>query len=199
MRAGRKNYASTLTTGTQTIVLTAGGKPYAKKLLDLIHQHWRIGGGGANGQDNAGATETTLTNVLGNFNGECYECGVKGHRAHQCIAEGTSNGGCGGCDGGGGHGGCGGHGGNKTRFQETCNYCHKKGHKEDACWEKDSNARSRPKNYKTAKDKEAGAASVEVLVLMVETPEGFGEEFLLNSVKMPSDEKGEKDQKMVIP
>ena len=51
MRVGRKNYASTLTTGTQTIVLTQGRKPYSKELLDLMHTQWRISDGRKNEQD----------------------------------------------------------------------------------------------------------------------------------------------------
>ena len=57
----------------------------------------------------------------GNFKGVCHNCGkVYGYRKKQCLHPLKASAG----GGGGGQ-------------NETCNFCHKKGHKEDACWKKD--------------------------------------------------------------
>ena len=46
MRAGKKVYASMLTTGMHIILLVKSQAPTAKELLSVIHRHWRISGSG---------------------------------------------------------------------------------------------------------------------------------------------------------
>ena len=76
---------------------------------------------------------------LTSFEGTCYKCKEKGHKANTCPKNPT-----------------------KKKFQGKCNLCGKLGHKKVNCFEDDKNASKRPKNWKSAivKD-EAGNVHVD--------------------------------------
>jgi hypothetical protein len=75
--------------------------------------------------------------ILGAFEGFCFRCKQKGHKAHECPEKKgrmTSPLGVGGAKGGMG--------------QFKCNHCGKSGHKYADCWQRDENASKRPQNYR---------------------------------------------------
>lgn len=67
--------------------------------------------------------EITLTT----FEGECYNCGEKGHRANKCPKPRTTQG---------------------FRSLPKCTKCDRFGHMEKDCWEKDENKEKRPEGWK---------------------------------------------------
>ena len=118
----------------------------ARVLIKAMHEKWRIGGGGD--EDDADEpNEAALTAVSGTFNGICYKCGEKGHRAMNCPKNNVE--------------------GHKNRgFRGTCNHCGKVGHKERDCWDKPENAHKCPAGYKPKT--EGVAANIEILVANIE-------------------------------
>lgn len=83
--------------------------------------------------------------ALSAFNGTCYKCGFKGHRAKDCRVDKSkwkknSN-------------------SNKPRSSRMkCYQCGKPGHRQVDCWEREENKHKRPSNWKS---KEHGAAAIE--------------------------------------
>jgi hypothetical protein len=89
--------------------------------------------------------ETALTT----FDGECWNCNEKGHRAYECPQKGTTS--------------------NdrerEPRFRGNCDLCGKYGHKKEDCWEDDANADRRPRNWK----KGTAMAGVEIMLCSLDT------------------------------
>ena len=96
--------------------------------------------------------------VIGSaFQGECFNCGKRGHRAVDCPDKKKDKG-----TGGG-------RPYNKTKFNGTCNLCGKRGHMKKDCWELDKNKGKRPQGWKSSKkktDESANAAVDEELSLL---------------------------------
>ena len=106
-------------------------------LSSVMNQLWRqmYGKNNNNSNDNGGAELT-----LAAFEGHCYKCNEKGHKANKCPNGNKNN-------------------TNKgRRFNGNCNLCGKKGHKAIDCWEKPENAHKRPKNYHPKGNEQASAA-----------------------------------------
>eukprot|EP00957_Ditylum_brightwellii_P108597 8282688-Ditylum_brightwellii.AAC.1 len=74
--------------------------------------------------------------TLSVFDGNCYKCGKKGHKANKCPNK---------------------KGKQHKRFNGKCNNCGKEEHKEVDCWMKESNADKRPTWFN--KNKEKGLAT----------------------------------------
>ena len=76
---------------------------------------------------------------LSAFNGTCYFCGEKGHKANKYPKK--KEGKKGGSENGNSE---------KIKFTGNCNFCGKVGHKEKDCWDKPENASKSPKNWKSS-------------------------------------------------
>ena len=94
--------------------------------------------------------------ALNTFDGICYECGKKGHRARDCPSKDNND------------------GTRKGRFNGKCHECGKVGHRKDDCWMLEKNASKRPAWYKTP-DQVAGAID--------EKDNDNTSEYLLNGIK----------------
>jgi hypothetical protein len=104
---------------------------------------WRQGAGKHSKNDDDGGNELSLAA----FEGQCFKCGKKGHRAAACKNPANSG-------GGGGAGG----GNRNPRFNGTCNVCGKHGHMLHNCWEKDGNKGKRPKGWSSGEGETSNAA-----------------------------------------
>jgi hypothetical protein len=85
---------------------------------------------------------------LSAFQGTCFRCKKKGHRADNCPKKNK----------GGAPNGNNNQKG-KNKFGGKCFNCGKEGHRSVDCWEKDENKNKRPKGYKTQSEK--GSAAVD--------------------------------------
>jgi hypothetical protein len=85
--------------------------------------------------------------TLSAFQGVCFRCKQKGHRADNCPKRSK-----GGAPNGNNQKG-------KNKFGGKCFNCGKEGHRSADCWEKDENKNKRPKGYKTQSEK--GTAAVD--------------------------------------
>ena len=97
-----------------------------KHLREAMTRQYRIVYGtekSSEDDDNGGELQ------LSAFNGTCYHCGEKGHKANNCPNKKQKS---------------------KTKFTGKCNFCGKVGHKEADCWDKPENADKRPKGWKTS-------------------------------------------------
>jgi hypothetical protein len=103
-------------------------------LETVMNQHWRQIKGPDTSQD---SNEISLAN----FDGQCYKCGEKGHKADKCTKKQWKK-------------------NKQVRFKGNCNNCGRFGHKAIDCWEKEENANKRPANYKK-KGSETGAAAAD--------------------------------------
>ena len=146
MGAAPKEYMSVITTEQriQTTGLTVN------HLEEVMMQHWR--------QMNTKTSEESNNEVAlvatNTFNGICYNCQQKGHRANKCPNEKQPR---------------------KDKGKKTkakCNNCGKEGHTEENCWELARNADKRPKWYKKSSGNEQAnvAHNVEVLLAAVQFP-----------------------------
>jgi hypothetical protein len=121
-----------------------GDKLTLDDLETVMHQQWRQTHGSSDSIDNDMA--------LGAFDGFCYQCKQKGHKADKCPQRKQSNndrrsmnnGGRGGR--GRGDGGRG--GGGRGRSRLYCRNCGKPGHAEQTCWLKEENKNLRPNNFR---------------------------------------------------
>ena len=93
------------------------------------------------GQDEGKGTSSEKEDMMLNaFNGICYLCQKKGHKAHFCPSK--QNGKNMSRNGGNNNGGRG------QKFTGTCYNCGKQGHRSLHCWEKEENKHKRPHNFK---------------------------------------------------
>lgn len=108
--------------------------------LESYRDNFNLEDDGKEESEDEKRTETALTS----FDGECYNCKKRGHKAYECPQKGTSN--------------------NERergpRFRGTCDLCGKYGHKKEACWEDDANADKRPRHWK----KGTALAGVEIML-----------------------------------
>jgi hypothetical protein len=107
----------------------------------VMYQLWR--------QTKGSMDQNTTEITLAAFDGYCYQCKQKGHKADACPNHGSKK-----KDGSRapnttGRGGRGGRGNGRdgAQFQGTCRNCGKQGHKESSCWQKEENAGLRPSGY----------------------------------------------------
>jgi len=163
IKIARGNYASEITNCTKLYNMVHGRKPTPQEMLDTLHECWRVGGGKKS--DNDDSTETVLAAPDG-FAGTCYHCKQKGHKANNPKCPKFNNNG-----GGNGSGGGGSNNNGKKKFDKDCNNCGVKGHKKVDCWELESNAHKRPKNWKSKmSNNNTGATSIEMVIAHVEVP-----------------------------
>ena len=94
--------------------------------------------------------------IGGAFQGECFNCGKKGHKAVDCPDKKRDK------NTGGGKPY------NKKKFNGTCNLCGKRGHMKKDCFELEKNKDRRPQGWKSSlkKDESANAAVDEELSLL---------------------------------
>ena len=88
--------------------------------------------------------------TLGEFDGFCYLCLKKGHKAHFCPTKNNAENGE--------------NKGKMYRFTGACFNCGKQGHRLHDCWEKEENKHKRPSNFKTranSKNSEQGNVTVD--------------------------------------
>ena len=125
-------------------------------LQEAMNQMWRTSG---KRETRGKGSEMTL----GAFDGACYVCNEKGHRANECpTRKGKAN-----PSGGGGS--------PKQKFTGKCNECGKIGHKLADCWTKNANADKHPKWYKKSEHGNAG----------IDSNESGGVEYMLNAITFP--------------
>lgn len=169
VKAAGRLYAAEINSTTNRIT-TGGGTVTAEDLIEACNESWRISGNGKSKTTGEGEVpnEATLGSTPGQFNGSCYKCGEKGHKAFQCGQQ------------------------QQQRFNGKCHECGRNGHKRDDCWELAKNAHRRPTGY-VPKKKEAAATNVEILIANVEKNDsesvdgGKGIEYLLANVDNKSD------------
>jgi len=121
------------------------------ELEEQLMMLWKSLGGTNLASDNVKKKKNDESEVLlGSFDGVCYKCQKKGHKANRCPMKGSDN------------------GQTKTGFSGACNLCGRKGHKKADCWEDPRNAAKRPKNYnaksKIEKEKSEESGSLSLLM-----------------------------------
>ena len=140
IRAGKMHYASVLTSTSQLVRQLHSRQATSRELMNEMRAQWRIESKTNGNNEDDVPTEAALadTPVKKKFQGKCYICGEKGHRAAECpkanSGDKDTN--------------------KKKKFNGNCNFCGKKGHKEADCWQKPENAHKRPKNFKPNKSSE---------------------------------------------
>ena len=113
IKAGRANYASTITALCRLMQKTEKRDPTMSELIQDMQSEWRISDKGKKGNGDNEANETALANAGSDKKAlskkKCYLCHKKGHLAKDCPSPnnngGKSNGG----------------------FKGNCNNCGKKG------------------------------------------------------------------------
>ncbi|GFH50456.1 hypothetical protein CTEN210_06932 [Chaetoceros tenuissimus] len=118
-------------------LVASGSKDYDdyKDALENYRDNFNLEGDDEDSDDEKAETALTSTE----FNGKCFKCCKKGHRANKCPQKGN---------------------GGRGRFIGTCDLCGKRGHKKVDCWEDDANADKRPRNWK----KDTAMAGVEIML-----------------------------------
>jgi hypothetical protein len=96
--------------------------------------------------------------LLAGFNGACFNCGKRGHRANKCPERERHN------DNG------------EKKVSKTCINCGKRGHLAKDCWFKDSNKSRRPKDFRN-QNREAAAVGIDKTVTR-----DISEEYLLGTM-----------------
>ena len=116
--AAHEDYQSVLTAEQRRL----GTSIELADLQSVMNQQWRALQGSNSGEDEDGEELN-----LSAFNGVCFKCGKKGHKANECRSNIKRTGG---------------------KFNGKCHHCGKKGHMAKDCWQKEENAHKRPKGYK---------------------------------------------------
>jgi hypothetical protein len=153
LNAAPKEYKSVLTTEQRIKGNALTLDDLESAMTQLYRQMYpREGTNGRNDMDSEIA--------LSAFNGICFKCNKRGHKASDCTSSGAGKG-----------------GGNRNPHKnKKCFGCGKMGHIAANCWEKESNASKRPSGWKSSK--ETGAVGVDT--------GGGGCEFLLAGLSFPS-------------
>jgi hypothetical protein len=105
--------------------------------------------------------------ILNTFDGFCFRCKRKGHKAHKCPEK-------------------------KGRKimpgmvgKMTCNHCGKPGHKQADCWQKDENAAKRPQGYKLPAEKKQAKPPAEQGQANMDKGPSKGTKYLLARMTFP--------------
>jgi hypothetical protein len=156
--AAPQEYQSVLT-DTQ---LRLGNRVKLEHLSKAMNALWRTH---AVGKDVKQEGDEMLLNT---FDGFCFGCKKKGHKAHECpekkgrkIMPGMMG-------------------------KITCNHCGKPGHKQADCWQKEENADKRPQGYRKPAEKEH---STEQGQANVDKGTSKGTEYLLTGMTFPLDQQ----------
>ena len=185
IRAGKSHYAQVITATSQLIRRTENRPATSRELLNEMRTQWRIENRGGANEDDTPTEATLASQSKSKFDGVCYNCGEKGHKAKDCPNPKSGNGG----------------GNNKAKFNGNCNFCGRKGHKEADCWDKPENAHKRPKKWKP-REQRSEAVVCEVLMPQVEKLRSGDQvpyEFLLTSINTtPENQKDESCARQVV-
>ena len=150
-----------------TLMITHGDNLNLEHMRDGMTQQYRMNHSkGTDDGPSDDSSEEGTEAIMSSFDGECYNCGKKGHKATDCRQSKKS------------------FGMSKGKFKGSCNNCGKPGHKEKDCWKKESNKHKRPKSWKSKSSEAAQSA----------TDDQFDDEiFLMSSEEEASKDKNNEN------
>jgi hypothetical protein len=134
-----------------------------------LHNHYRLMSCEEGKAESDSDSEKEI--ALSTFNGSCFKCKKKGHKANECPGGGNNNNGGNNTNKGRGGGNNSSNNNNNNsnkngtgKFKGKCNNCGKVGHMAKDCWDDDANAGKRPAWFKQGGSKETAAATIEFLL-----------------------------------
>ena len=156
LRVGRNKYKTSMATTRNNIRKDHGREATTVELVEEMYREWQIGGGKTSklhNEDNDCRVKTVLTsqNAHQTKKKKCYNCGPEDHMRNKCPPLKH---------------------GNKEekkpskgvhKFNDFCNLCGKRGHREKDCWNKYPEKRKQ-------KNKAAISIEQDIIVLTIEVP-----------------------------
>lgn len=123
-------------------LVTASEPVTSHKLLEKMHELWRMNGGKNQATDSDSDSDSGKEFALGTFPGKCFKCNEVGHKAFECPKK-------------------------KDLSHIECYECGKRGHYARNCWEKEINKNKRPEGWKSSKENEVSGAAVTTFELII--------------------------------